>query len=465
MKDLTQDSIARHIARMAAPIAIGLLFQTLYFLVDLYFIGPLGGPAIAGVGVAGNVMFMVLALTQVLGVGTVALVSHAAGRKDQQAATAVFNQALVLSAVGCVALLVLGYLTIGPYLHSISSDAATVHAGQTYMYWFLPSLALQFPLIAIGSALRGIGIVQPAVSVQMLSVLLNALLAPILIGGWLTRHGMGVAGAGLASSLSAVFAVVGLWLYFRRADRYVGVDPAQWRPQFDIWRRILAIGLPSGGEYALLFVNAALVYWAIRHFGFAAQAGFGAGSRIMNAVLLPVIAIAFAAGPIAGQNVGAGRADRVERTFAVAALMIVVVMVPLTLLLQWSPDALMRPFTNDPAVVAAGGQFLRLLSWNFLAQGLIFLCSSMFQGLGNTRPALLSSGCRLLLFAIPLVWLSNQQGFTVEQVWYLSIATVSVQALASLTLLRIAFRRLRLNATGEADAPPTALQPVPAEEV
>lgn len=441
MKDLTQGPIAGHIARMAGPIALGLLFQTLYYLVDLYFIAPIGGPAIAGVGAAGNVTFLVLALTQVLGVGTMVLVSHAAGRKDGQAVTAVFNQALVLSAAGCAALLLLGYATIGPYMDTISASQATVHFGVTYMYWFLPSLALQFPLATMSSALRGIGVVRPAVSVQLFSVLLNALLAPVLIAGRLTGYKMGVAGAGLASSLSVAAALVALWLYFRRSENDLAVSRLLWRPNFGIWRRMLTLGLPAGGEYAILFVNSALVYWAIRHLGAAAQAGFGAGSRIMNAVLLPVIAIAFAAGPIAGQNFAAARPERVVRTFLTAALMGTCVMVPLTALIHSRPDALVRLFSHDAAVVSAGGLFLQLLSWNFVAQGLIFTCSSLFQGLGNTWPALMSSGGRLLLFGAALIWLSSRPGFTLEQVWYLSIATVTLQALASLVLLWAELRR------------------------
>src|ERR1700681_1808175 len=97
MKDLTESSIVKNILQMALPIAAGMFFQTLYFLIDLYFVAGLGDAAIAGVGAAGNVMFVVFAVTQVLGVGTVTLISHAAGRKDQTDANLVFNQSLAMS--------------------------------------------------------------------------------------------------------------------------------------------------------------------------------------------------------------------------------------------------------------------------------------------------------------------------------------------------------------------------------
>ncbi len=108
MKDLTQGSIAGHLVSLAVPTAAGMLFQTLYYFVDLYFVAALGDSAVAGVSAAGNVMFIVLALTQVLGVGTVALISHAVGRKDQQDANLVFNQSLVIAAVCGLIVLVVG---------------------------------------------------------------------------------------------------------------------------------------------------------------------------------------------------------------------------------------------------------------------------------------------------------------------------------------------------------------------
>src|SRR5580692_9547240 len=129
MKDLTEKPILGHLLQMAVPIAIGMLFQMLYFLIDLYFVARLGDTALAGVGAAGNVTFLVIALTQVLGVGTVALISHAVGRKDQADATLVFNQSLVMSASFGLLALLLGYTVTPYYMGALGSDRATVAAG------------------------------------------------------------------------------------------------------------------------------------------------------------------------------------------------------------------------------------------------------------------------------------------------------------------------------------------------
>jgi Na+-driven multidrug efflux pump len=273
VKDLTQGPIAKQVVAMALPIGAGMVFQTLYYLVDLYFVAGLGDTALAGVGFAGNVSMVIIALTQMLGVGTVTLVSHAAGRKDRPEANLIFNQSVLLSAILGVTTLVAGYGLTGLYVHALAADEAT------------------------------------------------------------------------------------------------------------------------------------------------------------------------AAAPVAGQNFGAGHLARVKETFRAAAWMSSIVMALLTLLCLWKADALVRLFTSDPAVVAVGAPYLRILSWNFVATGLAFTCSSMFQALGNSWPSLISSGSRVVTYVVPAIWLGLHGNFELQHLWYLSVITVSLQAVIALALLQQQFRR------------------------
>ena len=310
MKDPTQGSVVSHILTMAPPIFAGLIMMMLCGLIDLYFVSGLGDAAIAGVSAAGNAGFLINALMQVLSVGTVALIAHAVGRKDRADANLVFNQALCLSAVCGISTLIAGWIFARGYMRSVAADDATIEAGTTYLIWFMPALALQFALLVMASALRGTGIVRPTMIVQALAVGINIVLAPVLIIGWGKGYPLGVAGAGLASSMAVLFGVLMLWVYFRRLERYVGVQRRLLRPQASQWKRILNIGLPAGGELAIIFTYMAVIYYALRDFGPAAQAGFGIGSRVIGLIQVPAMAIAFAAGPIAGQNFGAGNTAR-----------------------------------------------------------------------------------------------------------------------------------------------------------
>ncbi len=449
MHDLTQGSIPRHIIRMAMPIAIGMLFQTLYYLIDLYFVSRLGGAAIAGVSAAGNMQFIVMAVTQVLGIGTMVLISHAAGRKDQADANLVFNQSLLLAAIAGALVLIAGY-TLGPmYLRTLAADDATYTAGTQYLFWFLPALGLQFALISMGSALRGTGIAKPTMVVQVVTVVLNAILAPILIAGWGTGRPLGVAGAAIASSIAVAVAVVTMILYFVRLEHYVGFDAAQFRPHFPTWGRVLRIGVPAGGEFALMFLSMGVIYWIIRDFGAAAQAGFGVGSRLMQSIFLPAMAVAFAAAPIAGQNFAAGKLDRARETFWAAAKIGSIVMGSMTLFAHWRPEWLIRLFAADETTVAVAVDFLRTISWNFIASGLIFTCSGIFQALGNTVPSVISGAVRLVVFAAVAIFVSRLPGFALQHIWYVSVLSTTIQAVLTLWLLKwTADKAMRRAAAG-----------------
>ena len=421
---------------MAMPIAIGMLLQTLYYLVDLYFVGRLGDVALAGVSAAGNLAFLIFGLTQILNVGTVSMISQAVGRKDRESANLFFNQSLMLSGVIGVLLLIVGYGYSENYLKLIAADQATVAAGKSYLFFFLPNLALQFAIVAMGASLRGTGIVKPTMVVQLIAVLINIILAPILISGWGTHYPMGVAGAGLASSIAAVVAVILLWRYFQKLEHYVSFSSVLFKPQRAIWQKILTVGFPSGVEFLLMFVYMGVIYWTIKDFGSAAQAGFGLGSRIMQSIFLPAMAVAFALPAIVGQNYGAKLNDRVIESFKKASLIVSFLMVILTLLSIWNPIVFFRPFTSDPDVLKVAIGFISVISFNFVPSGLIFTSSGLFQGLGNTWPSLIATSTRIISFVLPAIWLSHQPGFHLEQLWHLSMATVIFQSLLNLFFAR-----------------------------
>jgi Na+-driven multidrug efflux pump len=204
---------------------------------------------------------------------------------------------------------------------------------------------------------------------------------------------------------------------------------------------VLRIGLPSGGELVILAIYLMIVYSLIRGFGASAQAGFGIGARVMQSLFLPALAVGMAAAPVAGQNFGARSATRVRQSFYAAVTIACSAMLLTTLLCQWFPEPLIRFFSKDPAVIAVGADYLRVISLTFIATGVIFATSSMFQGMGNTFPPLLSSSLRLVLFSVPVLILSHTSRFTIRQIWFFSATSVFVQAVANIFLVRREFER------------------------
>src|SRR5919206_2924418 len=298
MQDLTTGPITRHLLKTTSFMLVTMVFQTLYFLVDLYWVGRLGTEAVAAVGIAGNLTFIVLALTQMLGVGTTAVVSHATGRKDHERALLLFNQSQVLAMLTGVVFFVVAMLLRWPYARAMSADATTAALAARYLLWFIPAMALQFALVAMGAALRAIGNFKPGMVVSTATVIINMILAPFLIFGWFTGVRMGVAGAAVSSLVAIVIGIVWLAMYFLPKDAYLRFVTADWRPRLDLWKQMLVIGLPAGFEFAMMAVYLALVYSITRPFGAAAQAGFGIGQRVIQAGVMPGVALGFSVEPV-----------------------------------------------------------------------------------------------------------------------------------------------------------------------
>jgi Na+-driven multidrug efflux pump len=218
---------------------------------------------------------------------------------------------------------------------------------------------------------------------------------------------------------------------------------------------MLKIGLPSGAEFALMAVYLVIVYSVTRPFGAAAQAGFGIGMRILQACFLPVVALGFAVGPVAGQNFGARQAARVRQTFRDAVVMAAGAMLVLATSVWMYGDAMVRVFTSDPAVVAVGEEYLHVVAFNFVASGIIFVSSSMFQAMGNTMPSLITSLARIVIVAVPVLILAETPGFALRWIWYISVAAVLVQLTLNLVLLK---REFRVRLGGFASAPRSELR-------
>ncbi len=461
MQDLTTGPVSKHLLKTASFMLVTMVFQTLYFLIDLYWVGRLGTTAVAAVGIAGNWTFIVLALTQMLGVGTTTVVSHAAGRRDHEHALLNFNQAQVLAMVTGAVFLVVGMAVRVGYTATMSADAETAALADQYLLWFIPAMALQFALVAMGSALRGIGNFKTGMVVSTATVIINMVLAPFLIFGWGTGHAFGVAGAAMSSLVAIVVGIVWLAAYFIGKDAYLHFVVADWKPRLDLWKRMLAIGLPAGFEFVLTAVYLFIVYNVSRPFGAAAQAGFGIGLRVIQAGFMPVVALGFSVAPVAGQNFGARQAQRVKAVFKDAAWMAVGAMVVFAILCNIAPAALIHVFSKDPAVIDVGVEYLRIISWNFIASGVIFVGSSMFQAMGNTIPSLVSSATRIVLIAVPIFLLARLPNFQLRWIWYISAASVVIQLLIQMLLLRREFAR-RLNfAPSPAVVPPAGALEVP----
>jgi putative MATE family efflux protein len=454
MQDLTTGPITRHLLKTTSFMLVTMVFQTLYLIIDLYWVGKLGTQAVAAVALAGNWTFVVMSLSQMLGVGTTALVSHAVGAKDLDRGLLIFNQSQVLASLTGLAFLIGGLLIATPYANSMGADPVTASYTRNYLLWFVPAMALQFLLVAMGSALRATGNFKPGMYVGAGSVIINMILAPFLIFGWVTGRSFGVAGAAMASLIAVAIAIVWMATYFRAQHTFLRIDTRTWRPRLDIWKRVLGIGMPTGFEFAMTAAQIMIVYAALRPFGAAAQAAYGVGARVVQALFMPTVALGFAVAPVAGQNFGARLADRVRATFKDAAWMAVAVMAVFAAFCTAFARPLIDIFTNDAEVLKIGSEYLRIVAINFVPSGITFVTSSMFQAMGYTLPSLISSGLRLLMVAIPVLLLQRLPSFDLHWIWYIGVTAAFIQMVISLFFLRQQFAQRLSFAETQAPAVP-----------
>jgi len=440
MQDLTTGSLSRHLLKTTAMMLVGMTLQTMYVLVDLYWVGHLGTAAVTAAGIGGNFTFIVLAASQALGVGTTSLIAHAAGRKDHKEATHLYGQSQLLAVTVGAAFFLVATATRDTYVNALAPDAATAALAHDFLVWFLPAMALQFPMVAMGAALRGTGRFGPGMWVHAGSVALNMILSPVFMFGWGPGAPMGIAGAALGTFVSVAAATAGLACYFLPKAAYLRFSAVRWKLDLSRWRAILKIGIPAGAEFAFMAAYVVVVYSVTRRFGAAAQAGFGIGMRILQSGFLPVVALGFAVSPVAGQNFGAGKMDRVRATFFDAVRLAAGAMLIFACVAHFAPTPLLQPFSSDPMVLGAGADYLRVTSWSFVASGVIFVISSFFQALGNSVPPLIAAATRTTVTIGGLLLLSRHPDFSLSWIWWLSVASILLQLALNTWFLRREFR-------------------------
>ena len=417
MQDLTTGSLTGHLLKTTSFMLVSMVFQALYVLVDLFWVGRLGTDAVAAVGISANLSFVVLAISQMLGVGTTTVVSHAAGRKEHVQATYLFNQSQVLSMGAGVIFLAVAMSFRTSYAAALSADATMQRLTEEYLLWFIPAMALQFAIVAMGAALRGTGTFKPGMIVQTASVFVNIVLAPLLIFGWGPFPAMGISGAAVATFVAVVVGVIWISFYFVDRDAYLRFHCSDWKPEFRVWGQMLKIGLPAGVEFGLMGVYMVVVYAISRRFGAAAQAGFGVGFRLVQSVFLPIVALGFAVAPVA------------------AAFML-----PAGIGVYLAAPQLIGIFSSDPEVLQVGVDYLHIVTLNFVASGITFVSASMFQGMGNTLPSLATSFLRIIVGIAPAVVLSGRPEFALTWIWWFTVVSTTLQMALNLVLLQREFR-------------------------
>ncbi len=424
--DLTEGPILKTLVKLAVPVTISMIMFTIYLLVDLYFVGLLGPDAVAALSISSNAFFIHLGFSTVIGTGGMALIAQAFGRKDYSHAAQVFKQSVLMALIIGILEAVTGLLIAPSYIKFFGGTGKSLQWGIQYFQIFSISFFFMLLLYVIGNCFRGMGNTKTPMIIMLQSNILNIILDPMLIFGWLGLPAMGVRGAAIASLISQIYAL-GIYVYFIFFKGAQIDVKGPWRLSRSIVGKSLYIGIPSGMNHFLLAANLLITYRIISIYGTAALASIGIGFRILQAIYIPVIALASAMAAIIGQNFGANQYSRITGTLWRAWAISMVFMICCTVISRLFPEDLISIFSNDPDVIHYGVIYLSIFSLGYAAVGTIMVAASAFQGLGKTYPCLIGAALDNVLFAGLVLTLPVFFGWGIQSVWWIKLATAAVE--------------------------------------
>jgi putative MATE family efflux protein len=406
-RDLTTGSLASSIWHLAVPLIVQGVLMDLFNIVDMIYVGRLGAAAIAAVSIGGVVMGLIRMLVTGISTGTVALVSRFVGEKKPQEARDVVGQSILLSAVGAVVVAILGWFFSEPMLRLLGAADDVIPDGVAYLRVMCVGGITMFLTMTLAAGMRGFGdAVTPMWAMGIASVA-NIGLDPVMIFGLLGFPRWGVAGSAVATVISrGVATAILVWALVRRGrdgggtgfrifplpggESYVG--------------RTLKIGSFSAVRMLSMNVSRLVLVRIAAVFGTFAVAAFGIGLRIRIFVLMLGFGLADATAVVVGQNLGAGKPDRAEKSAWLSVGYFGVLVAVMSVAFLAVPRLIIGIFNTDPEVLDMGSRYLRFFVPALVALDFASVFARAIEGAGDTLPTMVITGVCLVVVGIPLAW-------------------------------------------------------------
>lgn len=416
------------LAGMAIPMMFSMLLQALYNVVDSYFVSRVSQDAFTALSLAFPLQSLMIGLGAGTGLGVNALISRSLGEKDQKMADRVANTGIVLFAMCAVLFAIIGFTVSGPFFRSQTDVAAIIDAGTTYCTICLGFSVGIFFQFCFERFLQATGRTTLSMITQIMGAVINIVLDPILIFGYLGFPAMGVRGAAIATVFGQIVsAVIGLFINLKK-NPDVHLRLSEMRFHGDIFAEVYKIGFPSilmqsVGSILVFGMNAILLT-----FSTVAAAVYGAYFKLQSFIFMPVFGLNNGMVPIISYNYGARRPDRVKKTIRLSVYTAVGIMLIGILLFELFPAQLLRIFDADAAMLRDGVPAFRIIATSYLFAGFCIIAGSVFQAIGNPVHSLIVSICRQLVVLLPAAYLLSLTG-RLELVW-LSYPIAEIVSLA-----------------------------------
>ncbi|WP_232830119.1 MATE family efflux transporter [Lewinella sp. IMCC34191] len=435
--DFTGGSIRKAIMLLAIPMMLEMAMESVFALVDTFFVGRIGVEALTTVGLTEVMMTLIYSLGVGLSVAPMALIARFIGEKDLAMASRAAGQSIVLTVLLSLVVAIPAFVYAADLLALMGAGPGVIEEGIGYTRILFAGNGIIMLLFLLNGVLRGAGEAASAMRVLWIANSINIVLDPLFIFGLGPIPGFGVEGAAIATTIGRATGV-GYQLYILLTGRsVVRLTRADWR--FDPKMQLRILRIAANGAFQYVIGSASWIFLAriVASFGAAAVAGYTVSIRLILFTLLPAWGLSNAAATFVGQNLGAKRADRAERgvwwTLGITSAYLFV----LSFGYYFLANPLVEAFTQDPAAVDYGVEALKIFAIGYVMFGLGLIPVQAFNGAGDTAtPTLLNFVC-FWLIEIPLsYYLAVTMGYAVEGViWAVVIAEV-ILAIVALWLFR-----------------------------
>jgi len=436
-QDFTEGRLSRAILLLSIPAVLEMVMESVFVIVDIYFVSKLGANAVATVGITESMITIIYAIAIGLGTATTSMVSRRIGEKNPDAASIAAFQAILTGLIVSIIIGIPGALFSKNLLGMMGASKPIIDSMSGYTSIMLGGNMVIMMLFIINAIFRSAGDAAVAMKVLWIGNIINILLDPCLIFGLGPFPHMGVTGAAVATTIGRGTAVLVQFYLLFFGKKRIRLSIKHMVVNFSIMMKLIKLSFGSIGQNLIGTTSWIALVRIISMFGSEVVAGYTIAMRIIGFTILPSWGISNAASTLVGQNLGAKKPDRAEKAVWVTGWINMILLGVIGVILVFFPEIFIRIFIDNENVIKAGVLGLRIVSIGFIAYGLGMVLVNSFNGAGDTTTPLKINIFAYWLVEIPLAWLlAIKSGFNEEGVYIAIVVAESLMTLIAWLVFR-----------------------------
>ena len=417
--DLLKDNIPKLVRKLAVPAMVGTLFQTLYNVVDTFFAGKISPEALSALSKSFPIYFIIIATSIGVTVAGTSLIGNSIGEKDNKKTLNYFSHIIYYGILISIFITFLGLYYSEDVFFLMGSTEEVASLGLEYTNIIYSGSFLFILVVSLNSLLHAEGDTKTYRNVLVISFLLNIILNPILIFGFLFIPAFGVKGIGIATIISQLVSFLIILFKVLKNERVRNITNEYLVPKFLFFKNIFFQSMPISVSICGYALAAAIIFTYVGQSGEYAVAGYGVGTRIEQVVLLPILGINTAIISIIAQNYGANNLVRIKETYFTAIKYAFIIMITAGTLVFLSASVITSFFSNDPEVIEYGKRYLKISAFVLPAYPVFFLSNGFFMALKKSENAMISNFFRNVLNPIAVFYIAKYINASFETFFWL----------------------------------------------